>query len=212
MPTEKNSTNRKARGSRVLRVVGDIPNSEDSPRGEVIDRLRLAAAGIPWSEIARRTEVPVETARRQITHGRPTLAFVGVFCERFDVSPDWLLTGRGPRAYSEVGGHWVRTAEPTELLAHVGRQLQSIKDATAILCETKREAPGRPGCINGRAGRIGGRGAVPGVRGPSTNAADRAGVESSEGSWPRLHRLPFPDGCLPVNNIRPRAGPREGRA
>jgi transcriptional regulator with XRE-family HTH domain len=60
-------------------------------------RLQDISGGLSFSEVARRTGVNRETARRYLTHGKPSAEFLARFCDAFGVQGTWLLCNRGPK-------------------------------------------------------------------------------------------------------------------
>jgi hypothetical protein len=65
--------------------------------GALAERLCRTAEGVPLREIARCTGYNHETIRRYMLRGNVPAHFVVVFADAFDVSPVWVLTGRGRR-------------------------------------------------------------------------------------------------------------------
>ena len=61
----------------------------------VVGRLNEAAGSITLDEIARVTGANHETVRRYMHHGRIPAQFAYQFCLAFDVTPEWLLSGKG---------------------------------------------------------------------------------------------------------------------
>lgn len=75
---------------------------------DIAERLHRVAAGLSFSEVARRTGTNRETARRYMTLGRPSAEFLAHFCAHFAVSGTWVLTGIGdPRddALAAIAAH-----------------------------------------------------------------------------------------------------------
>ncbi len=67
-------------------------------RSQISARVRSAVAGLKYSEVARQTGFNDETTRRYLRgHARPSVEFLVSLCTTMDISPDWLLLGKGPK-------------------------------------------------------------------------------------------------------------------
>lgn len=64
------------------------------------DRLSMACAGVPLSDLAELTGLTPETIREQLRQGRPTPDFIAAVCVALELSADWILCGRAD-AYEE---------------------------------------------------------------------------------------------------------------
>ena len=62
---------------------------------EVASRLRKVVRIATLREVGERTGTHPETVRRYLANGRASAHFLAALCRSFDVSPEWLLTGRG---------------------------------------------------------------------------------------------------------------------
>jgi len=70
--------------------------------------------------LARATGQNAETVRRYMKGAMPSMQFLGMVCEAFEVEPQWLLLGEGPRERSAT-----TETQPDE--AGVPRILLAIK-------------------------------------------------------------------------------------
>jgi hypothetical protein len=58
---------------------------------------------------------------------RPSIEFLTAFCERFDVSADWLLTGRGPQRWTKMQPWAAQTCTMGDLCRLVGEALDAAE-------------------------------------------------------------------------------------
>ncbi len=90
----------------VMRLTGQSQPrpAPDAWNARLIFRLKSAAQGCNFHEIARRTDANAETVRRYFRDGNPSVAFVARFCAVFSVSADWLLNGKHWSGKRRAGG------------------------------------------------------------------------------------------------------------
>jgi len=69
-----------------------------------------------------------ETVRRYMQGAAPSVEFLAALCARFDLSAQWLLTGRGPMRQSETRAFVLRQANPAELLSAIAEALERLTD------------------------------------------------------------------------------------
>jgi hypothetical protein len=60
-------------------------------------RLNSETIHLTLREIGDRTATHPETVRRYLTNGTPSAMFLALFCRAFNLSAEWVLTGKGPR-------------------------------------------------------------------------------------------------------------------
>lgn len=60
-----------------------------------VQRLGQCVQGVSFAELSRQLNMNRETLRRLIRSGTPNLELIVRLCERYDISADWLLLGRG---------------------------------------------------------------------------------------------------------------------
>ena len=95
---------------------------------ELHERLLAAAGDRSFRHIGELTNTNPETVRRYMSGQAPSAEFLAEFCVAFGVSSEWLLLGRGPMRATEVKGHMLRHADPSELLAAMASTLEKLID------------------------------------------------------------------------------------
>lgn len=114
------------------------PHAADPGAGQdvlaaITARLRQAAMTITNRRIGYSTGVHPQTARRYLTGDRPSIEFIIAFCGAFDVSADWLLTGRGCERWSGMRAWAWRTCTMGELCAAFGASLEDANERARAL-------------------------------------------------------------------------------
>lgn len=105
------------------------PDQENAPDPSPLhDRMRQIAGQRSYRVLADLTGHHVETVRRYMLGQGPSIEFVSALCKAFDVSADWMLTGRGAMHAKEARNHTLRTSSPGELLAAVAGALERLTD------------------------------------------------------------------------------------
>jgi transcriptional regulator with XRE-family HTH domain len=92
------------------------------------DRLKLAARGQSYREIAERTTTHPETVRRYMQGQTPSVEFVVAVCRVYAVNGEWLLSGHGPMSRDDIRRHALREANATDLLSAMGESLDRVAD------------------------------------------------------------------------------------
>jgi transcriptional regulator with XRE-family HTH domain len=59
------------------------------------ERMRMVVGGRSFAAVSRATGFNDETVRRYLSGGRVSVDFIIALAERYGVSADWLLLGRG---------------------------------------------------------------------------------------------------------------------
>jgi transcriptional regulator with XRE-family HTH domain len=114
-------------------------------------RIQSACAGASLRQLATLAGVSKETIRRyRAGECTPSMHLVGVLCEHFDLSGDWLLCGIGPQRRSQTGtpcGDTLTNDELLRLLAARLTQFESLHSGASLDCgrnfalELLQEAP-----------------------------------------------------------------------
>lgn len=81
--------------SRTLKRRRKPYNRPNKYHDALCDRLNSSAEGFTLFQIGRMTRCNPETVRRYMLNGRVPAYFVAAFADAFEVSPAWLLTGKG---------------------------------------------------------------------------------------------------------------------
>lgn len=108
--------------------------------GDLAARLRDAARPHTYRRIGLATGVHPHTARRYLDGDRPSVEFLAAFCRQFDVSADWLLTGRGQRNWSGMRSWARQTCTSGDLCRLLGDVLDSA-EARAEALESRFRPP-----------------------------------------------------------------------
>lgn len=90
-------------------------------------RLESAAGERTYRHLAELTQTHAENVRRYMQGQSPNIEFVTRFCTALGISADWLLTGQGPMLASEIRGHALKSAPPTDLFGAVADQLEAMR-------------------------------------------------------------------------------------
>lgn len=77
--------------------------------------------------VARRLQMNAETVRRQRTNGRPSIQFILALIDAYEVSPLWLLCGRGPQRLASTDSWIMSEASTRELLAELFRRFAAAE-------------------------------------------------------------------------------------
>lgn len=110
----------------------------DQPE-EVGARLELVLAGHSHSELARRLGMSTETIRRSRSRGKVSLRLVQRLASEFNVSPLWLLIGRGPTHIEPP----LCEQPTTVLLAELGSRMDRLigRQPIAVLTDGASSPP-----------------------------------------------------------------------
>ncbi len=100
-------------------------------------RLRSVLTGGSFADIARRTNVSAESARRYWHGNPPTVEFLAAVCGEYDVSADWLLCGVGAASRRDIVGYLIAEATASELCAALDAKVESAKQ---VIAEASRTA------------------------------------------------------------------------
>lgn len=119
--------------------------------GSLHERLRIVAGQRSYRSLAEITGQNTETVRRYMLGAAPSIEFVSSMCDRFGVSAEWMLTGRGPMREKDGRRHALSTSSPSDLLAAVAGALEKLTDrvdridAYVQTLETRLRAAGANG-------------------------------------------------------------------
>ncbi len=104
-----------------------IPQIEAKPLEGLGARLQKVLTGHSFAEIARRTKVSAESARRYWHGNPPTVEFLAAVCQEYGVSADWLLCGVGAAHRSDVVAHLIAEATASQLCAAIDGKIELAK-------------------------------------------------------------------------------------
>ncbi len=96
--------------------------------GSLHERLRIVAGQRSYRALGEITAQNTETVRRYMQGAAPSIEFVSAMCEKFAVSAEWMLTGRGPMREKDGRRHALSTSSPSDLLAAVAGALEKLTD------------------------------------------------------------------------------------
>lgn len=111
----------------------DDPGAGQDILAAITARLRQAAMTITNRRIGYSTGVHPQTARRYLTGDRPSIEFIIAFCGAFDVSADWLLTGRGCMRWPAMRSWAWQTCTMSELCRLLGDAMDSADGRVSAL-------------------------------------------------------------------------------
>lgn len=103
-------------------------NAPEAPISPLHDRLRIVAGERPFRVIAEITGYHAETVRRYLSGHEPSIEFVCALCRAFDISADWMLTGRGAMHASEARKHALRTSSTGDLLGAIAGAFERMSE------------------------------------------------------------------------------------
>ena len=72
------------------------------------------------------TDQNAETVRRYMNGQPPSIEFLAAMCRRFELNPQWLVSGKGPMLRADARAHALRSAEPAELVISVIGALERL--------------------------------------------------------------------------------------
>ncbi|MCC5823743.1 MAG: helix-turn-helix domain-containing protein [Phycisphaerales bacterium] len=91
------------------------------------ERLRIITGGQTIREVAEMVDMNHETVRRYLSGHAPSTEFLAQICDKYGVSGNWLLLGKGPATIKAVRKQALETASEEELMGVLGSKLQSIE-------------------------------------------------------------------------------------
>lgn len=101
--------------SRLARVLG-VADGTFSPR-----------------EIALMADIQPETMRRTFADGQtPSTENLAKLCERFGLSSDWVLTGRGPTHREQFAKEGLRRSSLSDLMNELGSRLNALESLARV--------------------------------------------------------------------------------
>ena len=110
--------------------------------GSFAHRIAIAAPGLSFNAIERRTGINHETVRRHLRNGSPSIRFVIAFCKAFDVSADWLIRGLGPmRPLRDRLAEMRGVHPPIEVTPPLRLRIDKAKRRTTTQKARRRGAP-----------------------------------------------------------------------
>ena len=139
-------------------------------------RLVLAIGDRSYRSVGELTGIHPENIRRYMKGQTPSVEFVASLCDALGISPEWMLSGRGPMRAEDVKGHALRQANPAELLTAMAEMLERLGERVGRLEAYVQTLEARPRVAAG-SGRNAGTGEDSGER----RAVDRAGVVGRAG-------------------------------
>lgn len=74
-----------------------------------------------------------ETLRRMYADQKPSVELLARICEKFGISGEWLLTGKGPQRREELKKFALQEASPGELYQAVAQRLNCVEEQLARL-------------------------------------------------------------------------------
>jgi len=83
--------------------VSEQPEIDPEQARGLCDRMREASKPDTVAGVARRLWFSRETTRRYFKNGRPSLNFIIAFCQAYNVTPNWLIYGVGPKRWEGLG-------------------------------------------------------------------------------------------------------------
>lgn len=92
------------------------------------DRLHAVVGPLSFRRLAELTGTNAETVRRYMHGQSPSVEFLTALCAKLDVSPEWLLTGRGARHASKAREQVIRDANPSELLGAMAATVERLAE------------------------------------------------------------------------------------
>lgn len=104
---------------------------EGKPMDALAGRLRTVLTGSSFAEIARKTGVSAESARRYWHGSLPTVEFLAAVCQEYDVSADWLLCGVGAASRKDVVRYLIVEATASQLCTAIDGKLELAKQVIA---------------------------------------------------------------------------------
>lgn len=92
------------------------------------ERMRAVVGRMSNRALGEATSHNTETVRRYMQGAAPSVEFLAALCAKFDLSAQWLLTGRGPMRRSEARAFVLRQADSAELLSVIAEALERLTD------------------------------------------------------------------------------------
>ncbi|HBS28770.1 MAG TPA: hypothetical protein DEB06_04815 [Phycisphaerales bacterium] len=92
------------------------------------ERMKAAAGSMTFRALAEVTGQNAETVRRYMQGQAPSVEFLAALCRRFDLSAQWLISGRGPMKNADARAHALREANPSELLSAIAEALERLTE------------------------------------------------------------------------------------
>ncbi|MEK6703805.1 MAG: hypothetical protein AABZ53_16215, partial [Planctomycetota bacterium] len=84
-----------------------------------------------------------ETLRRMYADQKPSVELLVRICEKFAISGEWLLTGKGPQKREELRKYALQEASPGELYQAVAQRLSCVEEQLARLAILEAEKASR---------------------------------------------------------------------
>lgn len=99
----------------------------DDPRDQaaLVARLEQARSGLSFRELAEMTGTNQESIRRYHRFGHPSFEYVLRFCVALEISPNWLMLGKGAAPASDPLNRLLVEATAPELLHALGNVFQN---------------------------------------------------------------------------------------
>lgn len=85
-------------------------------------RLKEIKGSGSCSCLGKQVGMSIESVRRQIQLGRPSLQFIQGLCRQLGISPLWLLTGIGPQQIEDVPAWGLTQVTCADLLLELERR------------------------------------------------------------------------------------------
>ncbi|MFM9958694.1 MAG: hypothetical protein ACKVZJ_11505 [Phycisphaerales bacterium] len=166
--------------------------------GSLHERLRIVAGQRSYRSIGEITNQNTETVRRYMLGAAPSIEFVSAMCDRFGVSAEWMLTGRGPMREKDGRRHALSTSSPSDLLAAVAGALEKLTDRVDRI-ETYVQT------LETRLRAAGGAGGTPEIVTftPPTTDATAAPTDSADEPGTASDTVPPGPGPYPAPDVEP---------
>ena len=91
-----------------------------------------------------------ETLRRMYADQKPSVELLVRICEKFGISGEWLLTGKGPQRREELKKFALQEASPGELYQAVAQRLNCVEEQLARLAILEAERTNRTSRVSSR--------------------------------------------------------------
>lgn len=91
-----------------------------------------------------------ETLRRMYADQKPSVELLAKICEKFAISGEWLLTGKGPQRREELKKFALQDASPGELYQAVAQRLNCVEEQLARLAILEAERTSRASRVSSR--------------------------------------------------------------
>jgi hypothetical protein len=99
-------------------------SDEHREHSALLSRLEQARGGLSFRELAELTGTNQESVRRYHRFGQPSFEYVLRFCEALEISPNWLLLGKGVAPLGDPLNKLLVEASAPELLHALGNVFQ----------------------------------------------------------------------------------------